>query len=1113
MGNKIHMAIALILVSACRSSSLKEGLHFTHLSPSTTGVSFTNTITEDDSLNMFVNEYTYMGGGVGIGDFNRDGLPDIFFTGSQVSSKLYINRGDMHFEDITQQAGLTTTSWCTGVSIVDINNDGWPDIYICVSGRVPGTRRKNLLFINQHNLRFKEEAAAYGLADTSYSTQAAFFDYDKDGRPDMYLLNHTLNDNRPNDIRDRTPDSNAVAGDKLFHNEGIPAGMDHPVFSEVSKKAGIIEDGNGLGIAVSDIDGDGYPDVYIANDYIRNDLLWLNNRNGAFTNCIGAALKHQSYSSMGIDAADLNNDTLPDIVSLDMQPETNRRKKMMYSFLSEERSRIEAQKGYEPQYIRNMLQLNNGSRSKDGRDKPFFSEIGQLAGIFETDWSWSVLLADLDNDGWKDIHITNGLGRDPTNIDFLEYRHNRVMETGIPDNDIRQQRALMEHLSELGGVGLLNYIYHNNGDLTFKDISAQAGMDESSISNGAAYADLDNDGDLDLVVNNINSEAFIMRNDLPPGAHYLTLALHGDSLNKDGIGATAYAYCRTFTQKVEQYPVRGYLSSMDQRLHFGFGARPVDSLKIVWPDGRTQLLHHPALDKVLLLNHADATRGQPAPHSPPSTLFTDITQRSALSFQHKETFYYDYAIQPLIQQKFSQEGPFISTGDVNGDGLQDFFIGGAFSQSGKIFLQQPDGRFIGKDLVTGVKNEEDMQSVLFDADGDGDLDLLIAGGSSEFEINSSFYRPRLYLNDGKGNFQLDTNAISTIIRTPAKSIAVADMDGDGDLDVFIGGRILLGAFPTPPRSYILRNDHGKFTDVTSTVCPALETPGLINAAIWTDLDHDNRPDLVIAGDWMPIRVFMNKGNTLVETTTQSDLQQSPGFWRSLAIADIDHDGDMDIVAGNLGSNNPFHISTDRPAQLMAKDFDSNGVVEPIFCYYIKDDDGNYRLSVGIPRDQWARQMPSIKKRFDKNASYAAASMDEIFTKDMMTGGTILDCKETRSGYFENDGHGRFSFHPFPTLAQLAPVNTIVAEDIDKDGSIDLLLAGNEYQAALPAGRYDASYGILLAGNGKGSFNPIPPATSGLILDGDVRDLKIIHAAGQRLMLVAVNDSPMSIFRF
>lgn len=1118
MKSLITLVIISLLFAAqsCVSPKTKRGLHFTILSPAQTGVDFKNTITENDSTNMFVNEYTYMGGGVATGDFNNDGLQDIFLGGNQVSSQLYLNKGGMHFENITQKAGVATNTWCAGVSVVDINNDGWPDIYVSVSGKVPGDNRKNMLFINQHDLTFKDEAEAYGLADTSYSTQAVFFDYDKDGRLDMYLLNHTLNDSRPNDIRDRKIDSNAIAADKLYHNEGIPAGMDHPVFKDVSKQAGIIEDGNGLGVVVSDLNGDGYPDIYVCNDYIRNDLLWLNNKNGSFTNCIASAVKHQSYSSMGIDAADLNNDDKADIITLDMQPETNERKKMMYSFLSEQRHELEMNKGYEPEFIHNMLQLNNGIRKINNREEPFFSEIGEMAGIAETDWSWSVLIADLDNDGWKDVHITNGLGRDPTNIDFLEYRRNTVMQSGIPDNDAGQRKTFMEHLTALGPLSLRNYIYANKGGLIFEDISQNAGINETSISNGAAYADLDNDGRLDIITNNINGNAFIMHNDADKQRDtttnsYLAVKLTGDTFNKDGIGAAVYCYSKGMAQMVEQYPVRGYLSTVDNRVHFGLGRNTVDSIKIIWPDGKTQVIQNPAINKLLQVSENDAiVANQPAAIDT-ALLFDDVTEKTRADFQHKETFFFDYQFQPLIQQKYSQEGPFISTGDMNGDGLEDFFIGGAYNQSGKVFLQQSAGTFSGKNLVAGTKNEEDMQSILFDADGDKDLDLLIVSGSSEFEITSSFYRPRLYLNDGKGNFHLDDAAFSPIIRTPAKCVAVADMDGDGDEDIFIGGRINLGTYPQPPRSYILRNDHGKFTDVTPSVCPSLQETGLLNAAAWVDINNDKKPDLVIAGDWAPIRIFKNTGTSFTEITAASGLSDLTGFWRSLAIADIDHDGDLDILAGNLGLNNPFHITPQRPAQLIAKDFDGNGIIEPIFCYYIKNNAGVYELSSGIARDEWAKQMPSIKKRFEQNASFAKTNMEGIFTQDMMSGATILNCNETRSGYFENNGKGSFVFHPFPLIAQTSPVNTMLCTDINRDGITDIVIAGNEYQAQVMAGRYDAGYGLVLTGDAKGQFKALLPTASGFIIDGDTKDLKLITIGKQKVLLAAVNNAALKAF--
>ena len=666
-------------------------------------------------------------------------------------------------------------------------------------------------------------------------------------------------------------------------------------------------------------------------------------------------------------------------------------------------------------------------------------------------------------------------------------------------------------------MALRNYLYINKGGLNFEDVSQKAGIDQTSISNGAVYVDLDNDGKLDIVTNNINSNAFIMRNETVNQAdsgkanNYLTIKLPGDSLNRDGIGTVVYAYCDSLQQMVEEYPVRGYLSTVDSRLHFGFGKRIPDSLKIVWPDRKTQVIKNPGVNKLLEVNYKNVDENYQPPKAANDSLFSDVTEKVKADFQHKETPFFDYNFQPLIMQKYSQEGPFISVGDMNGDGLEDFFIGGAFKQSGKIFLQQKDGTFKSKDLVTGKKYEEDMQSVLFDANGDGYPDLLIAGGSSEFDITSSFYRPRLYLNDGKGNFKLDDTAFSPLIRTPAKCIAVADIDGDDDEDIFIGGRVALGNYPIPPRSYILRNDHGKFTDVTSSVCPALENIGLINAAVWVDIDNDKKPDLIIAADWMPIRIFKNNGKTLTEITDQTGLQNYPGLWRSLNITDIDHDGNLDIVAGNLGLNNPYHITAQQPAELIAKDFDHNGVMDNILCYNMKDNDGKYKLSPAISREDLARQMPSIKQRFVTNSSYSKATMDEIFTKDMMENALVLKCSEVRSGYFKNDGKGHFSFHPFPMIAQIAPVNSIVCTDVNGDGHTDIILAGNEYQANVNPGRYDASYGLLLTGNGKGDFTPVSPVSSGLIIEGDVKDMKLISIKKRKILLAAINDSKMKAF--
>ncbi len=1111
----------MLILSACSSEKKKTGFYFSNLSASQTGIDFVNTITESDSLNLFVHEYIYQGAGVGIGDFNNDGLQDIFFSANQQSSKLYLNKGDMQFEDITSKVGLQTQGWCTGISIVDINQDGWQDIYICVSGLVEPAQRKNLLFINQHDLTFKEQAGEYGLADTSYSTQAAFFDYDMDGDLDMFLENLLLKGATRNTIIPIMKEGTSPMADKLFRNEGTPVGMDHPVYKNVTADAGIFDNAYGLGLSISDINGDSYPDIYITNDYLSNDQLWLNNKNGTFTNCISTAFRHQSYSSMGADVADFNNDGLTDIASLDMQPETNERKKMMFSFLSDLRYKLEREAGYEPEFMRNMLHLNNGTRNIQQRNEPFFSEVGQLAGISETDWSWSVLMADFDNDGWKDMHITNGMGRDLINADFIQYRKDPGYIASETD-DRTQIIMLMSKLESLGSVALQNYFYRNKGrlsngkaSLTFEDYSKQAGITEKTLSNGAAWADLDNDGDLDLVINNINSKATILQNELNskgksnPDHHFISLELMGDLLNRKGFGAKVNFYSAGGNQFFEQYPVRGYLSSVDQRIHIGFGNQVPDSIVITWPDNMQQTIAKPAIDTFLIVNKKDATSANNKVDENSEALFGDISSLVNLPFQHSESSFFDYGIQSLLPQKFSQEGPFISTGDINGDGLEDFFVGGAYRQSGKIFLQQANGSFTGKDLLTGEKMEEDMQSLLFDADGDKDLDLLIVSGSSQFDPRSPHFKPRLFLNDGKGNFSQDITALPQHVSSVSKCIAGADIDGDGDIDIFIGGRVLIGMYPNAPRSYLLRNDKGKFTDITP---PDLEYPGLLNAAVWADLDNDKIPELILAGEWMPVGIFKNVATTLTEITEASGTNNFKGFWRSLAAADIDNDGDIDLVAGNLGRNNPFRISQQQPAKLIALDVDGNGFPKPIFCYYIRNNQSVYEENIGISRQQWATQSPGIKNKFNNNQSYASASLNQVISAEEMKRATVLICNEDRSGFFENDGKGNFTFHPFEINAQMAPVNTIQVMDIDKDGIKDILLAGNEYEYNVTVGRMDASYGLWMKGDGK-TFSSVAPVKSGLILEGDIRDMKFIqNKKWGRLLLVARNNNSLQIFQ-
>jgi hypothetical protein len=981
------------------------------------------------------------------------------------------------------------------------------------------------LFINQGitpspqgkggaEVAFREEAAAYGLADTSYSTQAAFFDYDKDGDLDMYLLNYMLNGVNPNDIYPKNLSGTSPANDKLYRNDGDIHHLGHPYFTDVSREAGIKEDGYGLGVVVSDLNNDTWPDIYVSNDFLSNDELWLNNKNGTFTNCISKALKHQSYSSMGTDAADINNDCLPDIVTLDMQPENNERKKISYSFMNYDRYELERSMYYEPEFMRNMLQLNNGVQMQQDTAMPFFSEIGQLAGISETDWSWSVLMADFNNDGYKDIHITNGIGRDFINSDFVQF----TATVANMHDEIQKRKLLNERLASLDHINLKNYFYLNNKDYTFTDASSTAGIDDPSMSNGAAGADLDNDGDIDLVVSNINKEPFIFINNTVQknnthASHYVQVTLQGDSLNRNGFGSKIFLYTRGLKQMQEQNPVRGYLSTVDTKIIFGTGNHTsVDSLVIIWPDNKMQVLKNIRTDTLFTIRKKAATDIYHASSNTSSHLFTDITHELNVAYKHTDAPYNDFATQRLLPQKYSQLGPFITTGDINNDGLSDFFIGGGFNSWGKIFLQQKNGTFISKPLADTTKMQEDMDCVLFDTDNDKDLDLLVTCGDTRYDENSSYYIPRLYVNDGKGNFSLQRDAIPSTIRTIAGCVTTGDYDRDGDLDIFIGGRVSK-QYPLSPGSFILQNNNGVFTDVTAKVCPSLQQAGMITSAVWADFDKDNQPDLIIAGEWMPVRFFKNDHGHLQEVTNATGLAQMNGIWRSLAACDMDGDGDMDIVAGNLGLNCIYHTTATEPMKLFAADLDNNGSIDPVMFYYIKTNNGTKKLFPAVSKDMLASQVPAIRKQFLHNKEFADAGFNDIFPSNKRKDLLELTCNETRSCYLENKGKGKFVKHVLPMEAQFAPVNTIICDDIDNDGVKDILLAGNEYQAEVMNGRYDASYGCFLRGKGNNQFTAIPPPTSGFILKGDIKNIKLLQEKnGDKLILAAVNNDYLKVFK-
>ena len=1082
--------------------AIKERALFHMLTEESTNISFNNRIEENGKFNMVDYIYAYNGGGVAIGDINNDDLPDIYFTGNMVNDRLYLNKGDLKFEDISDSAGINIPGWSAGVTMVDINHDGLLDIYVSRSGNYNAEKRKNLLFINNGNLTFNEQAETFGIADTNYSTQAAFFDYDKDGDLDMYLLNHTNEIRNPNKMQPPIVNGSGLSNDRLYRNDEVKnSGI---VFTDVTKQAGILYDGLGLGLGIADINNDGWEDVFVTNDFLADDYLYINNQDGTFKEMSKSYFDHVSHFSMGNDLADFNNDGLTDLMTLDMLPKDNFHKKKMSGPMNNDLFKYSLQMGYAPQFMRNTLQLNQGAVNDSLLS---FSEIGQLAGIDATDWSWGPLLADFDNDGWKDLFISNGFLRDITDLDFINYTQSLVGTISMDSLDgILKQKA-----KERPPIKLPNFLFQNLGNLTFQNVSQKWGIDQPSLSNGAAYADLDSDGDLDLVVNNINEEALVYENlaNTFEGNNFLQVRLVGDSLNTFGLGAKVKLFHEGTQQVVEQNVTRGYQSSVDFKIHFGIGdIDKIDSIVVQWPDSKTNTLYDIKSNQTVEVHKIKGVLSpQKLVKKPNKTLFTEVTDLYKLDHEHQDPEFNDFNRQYLLPHKLSQQGPGIAVGDVNGDGLDDFFIGSGYDHSGYIFHQTTTGKF-KKVPLTSIgqeKYEEDTGSLFFDYDNDGDQDLYVVSGSNEFLIDSEYYRDRLYANDGKGNFTLDAQALPNI-RNSGSCVRATDFDGDGDLDLFVGGRLTPQIYPLPPNSYLLINQNGKFTDGTPELAPGLQRIGMVTDALWTDYDNDFDVDLIIVGEFMPIQFMENIGGKFRNSSAMTGLDYTSGWWNSINSGDFDNDGDIDYILGNLGLNTKYKVSREEPLTIYASDYDKNGFIDPIMSYYI--DHVEYPTH---PRDELIRQIPSMKKNFPDYKTYAKASIEDILSPSDKSSSYITKAFRFSSSYLENMGEGKFKLHDLPLEAQLAPVFGLIVEDFNMDGFLDVLLTGNNRGTEVGAGSYDALKGQYLKGNGNGNFKSISPLTSGLFIGGDVRGAAIMEINGQLVYLFGQNSGQLKVY--
>ncbi|MEM9723163.1 MAG: VCBS repeat-containing protein [Bacteroidota bacterium] len=1111
MYRRVHLwlsGIITVLLFACTPNVPPPSPLFQRLDSQQTGVHFSNRIVPNDTMNILKFEYVYNGGGVAIADFNQDSLPDIFFTGNQVPNQLYLNKGDFTFEDVSDIAQIAAPDyWSYGVSTVDINADGKMDLYVATTIHKPGARRANQLFINQGNDEagipiFSEQAASFGIADTGHSVMGAFLDYDRDGDLDLYVLTNEMDPKRtPNSFRELQNQGQNPNTDRLYRNNG------NNTFAEVSKEAGIRYEGYGLGVSIRDINLDDWPDIYVSNDYISNDILYINQQDGTFANEVGNYIKHQSHSAMGNDIADLNSDGMEEIVALDMLPELNERKKMLTpgnNYMSYVNTR---RFGYEYQYVRNTLQVNNGP-GPDGH--PTFSEVSQYAGIQATDWSWSPLFADYDHDGDRDLLVTNGFPKDITDLDFGLYQQKNIRYMNA--------RNLQRYIPE---VKITNYAFENQGDFSFSNSTEEWGMQVPSFSNGAAFADLDLDGDLDYVVNNINDSAFVYENKLEErteGKNYLILSLTGKGNNIQGLGTRiSIHYGLGNSQYYTHSPYRGYISSVEPIAHFGLDSlKLIDSIQIFWPDGSYQILRDISANQHMTLYQKEAVvmpskswKKDALRWKNPSPVFSQISAKSGLIYKHEEQEKFDFNLQYTLPHKFTQSGPSIAVGDINNDGLDDVYIGGSTDFAPQAFIQKGNGTFSPFEIpgITISKEEEDMGMLFFDADGDEDQDLYVVSGSYEFPVGHSAFSDRLFFNDGTGEFQMRSEALPDI-RSSGSCVRAADIDRDGDLDLFIGGRVVSGRYPEIPESFLLINEGGKFLDSTPE---DLRHIGMVTDALFTDSDNDGWIDLLIAGEWMPLVLFTNNEGKLRKKRVP-EFEERIGWWNSLQSGDFDSDGDMDYLAGNLGLNTAYRGNSSFPLQMIGKDFDNSGSVDPIIFCYLPNKQGETRLYPMHTRDDLTKQMQIIRKRFPLYEDFGNATFDDLLTQEERVDALSFEANFFSSSYIENLGSNRFSVHEMPKEAQYAPVNGMQVYDVNGDGNLDALLIGNDYGAEIFTGRYDAMEGLVLLGNGKGDFQVQLPGQSGFQVPGDAKALTWVYRPNNNPIFIATqNQDSLKVF--